>query len=93
MTGPEVLNHDAVAGKISAVTGRDVRYVDVPPEQFRASLDAAGLPPWLANALNELQQLYRAHLAEVVTDEVQKGTGRPPASLDDWLDRNLAAFA
>jgi hypothetical protein len=29
----------------------------------------------------------------VATDEVQKGTGRPPASLDDWLARNSAAFA
>lgn len=93
VTGPEVLDHAAVAAKIAAVTGRDVRYVDVPAEQYRQSLDAAGLPPWLANALDELQQLYRAHLAEVVTDEVQKATGRPPATLDDWLARNRAAFA
>jgi uncharacterized protein YbjT (DUF2867 family) len=93
VTGPEVLDKAAVAEKIAAVTGRDVRYIDVPAEQYRQSLDAAGLPPWLANALNELEQLYRAHLAEVVTDEVQKGTGRPPATLDDWLARHRADFA
>ena len=52
-----MLDKSAVAPKIAAVTGRDVRYVDVPAEQYRQSLDAAGLPPWLANALNELEQL------------------------------------
>jgi hypothetical protein len=69
-----------------------VTYVDVPPDGYRASLEGAGLSPWLAGALTELEQLYRAHLAEGVTDEVQKATGRPPASLDDWLARHRAAF-
>lgn len=92
VTGPEVLTYAAVAGKIAAATDRDVRYVDVPAEQYRQNLAAAGLPPWLANALTELEQLYRAHLAEVVTDEVQKGAGRPPATVDDWLARHRAAF-
>jgi uncharacterized protein YbjT (DUF2867 family) len=93
VTGPEVLNYPAVADRIATATGREVRYVDVPPEQYRQSLGAAGLPPWLADALTELEQVYRAHQAEVVTDEVQKATGRPATPFDDWLSRNRAAFA
>src|SRR3954452_3056552 len=93
VTGPEVLDHAAVAERIAAATGREVRYVDVPSEQYREALAAAGLGPLLVKPLDELQPAYRAHHAEVVTDEVQKSTGRPPASLDDWLARNSAAFA
>lgn len=93
VTGPEVLNHDAVAERLTGLLGRPVRYVDVPPEAFRQNLESVGLPAWLAGALTELQQVYRAHAAEVVTDEVEKATGRPATTLDDWLARNQAAFA
>jgi uncharacterized protein YbjT (DUF2867 family) len=92
VTGPEALGYAAVAERIGAAIGRPVRYVDVPPEQFRQNLGSAGLPPWLADALTELEQLYRGHHAEAVTDEVQKATGRPPASFDDWLARHRDAF-
>jgi uncharacterized protein YbjT (DUF2867 family) len=92
VTGPEVLGYAAVAERLSAVTGRAVTYVDVPADGYRASLEGVGLSPWLAGALTELEQLYRAHLAEGVTDEVQKATGRPPTSLDDWLARHRADF-
>lgn len=92
VTGPEVLTYGQVAGLLTEVLGREVAYVDVPPEQFPGSLRSAGLDPWLADALRELNQLYRQHHAEVVTDEVQKATGRPARSLQDWLADNRAAF-
>lgn len=93
LTGPEVLSHAELAERLSAVLGREVRAVDVPPEQFTAALTSAGLDRWLASALTELHQLYRAHGAEVVTGEVRKATGREPRSVDDWLAENRAAFA
>lgn len=93
ITGPEVLNHGQVAGLLTEVLGHEVAYVDVPPEQFTGSLRSAGLDPWLADALGELNQLYRQHLAEATTDEVQKATGRPARSLRDWLVEHRASFA
>jgi uncharacterized protein YbjT (DUF2867 family) len=92
VTGPEIVNHDGVADRLTTLLGRPVRYVDVPAEGYRESLTSVGLTPWLANALTELQQVYRAHLAEVVTDEVEKATGRPATTLADWLARNRDAF-
>ena len=92
VTGPEALNQDALAERLSAVLGRPVRYVDVPAEAYRQNLASFGLPPWLADALNELQQLYRAHRGELVTDEVQKAIGRPATTFDDWVGRHREAF-
>lgn len=92
ITGPEVLSHEQVAKRLSGALDREVRYVDVPAEQFQASLQSVGLPAWTAEALTELHQRYREHHAEVVTDEVEKATGRPATSLDDWLSRHRAAF-
>lgn len=93
VTGPEAIDHDELASRISTALGREVRYVDVPPEQFAGSLRSAGLPGWLADALNELNQVYRRHEAEVVTDEVRKATGRPARGVDDWLPDNAAALS
>ena len=93
VTGPEVLTHGQVAERLTAALGRDVVYVDVPAEQFAANLRGAGLDPWLADALTELNQSYRRHEAEVVTDEVTKASGRPARSVDDWLAEHLAELA
>lgn len=92
VTGPEALNQDALAERLSAVLDRPVRYVDVPADAYRQNLASFGLPPWLADALGELQQLYRAHRGELVTHEVQKATGRPATTFDDWVGRNRGAF-
>lgn len=92
VTGPEALDHEQVAAKISSAVGREVRYVDVPADQFAGSLRSAGLDDWLADALNELNQVYRQHVAESGSDEVQKATGRPARSLDDWLAENADAL-
>lgn len=93
VTGPEVLTHALLAEQLTAALGREVRYVDVPADQFSQNLRSAGLDAWTADAVTELHQLYRAHAAEVVTDEVRKATGRAPRSVADWLAENKAAFA
>ncbi|MCW2676206.1 MAG: azoreductase [Modestobacter sp.] len=92
LTGPEVLTFAQVAERLAEVTGHDVRYVDVPGPDFEQSLRSAGLDEWTAAAVTELHQLYRTHASEVVTDEVQKATGRAPRSLADWLAANGEAF-
>jgi uncharacterized protein YbjT (DUF2867 family) len=92
LTGPELLTHAQLAGVFGEVLGREVRYVDVPAGQFAGNLRQAGLDDWTAQALDELNQVYRAHGAELVTDEVEKATGRPPRSFRDWLVEHRAAF-
>ena len=54
LTGPESLSMAEVAEKLSAVTGKTVRYVDVPPEEANRARLAAGMPPYLAEGLDEL---------------------------------------
>ena len=92
LTGPEVLTHAQLAERLSAALGHEVRYVDVPPAQFTAALESAGLDPWLASALTELHQAYRAHAAEVVTDEVRTATGRDARTVDAWLAEHREAL-
>ena len=67
LTGPEALTMTQVAEKLSAATGKTIRYVNVPPEAARQAQLAAGMPPYLADALFELfaerrNEIGRAHV-------------------------------
>ncbi|MCW2726201.1 MAG: hypothetical protein JWN35_3122 [Frankiales bacterium] len=92
VTGPEALTYEQVAERLSALLGREIRYVDVPPEKARAGMLESGLPEWLVDGLLELNVTYKAGAAAVVTDEVQKATGRPPRSIDDFLADHRMVF-
>jgi len=91
LTGPEALSGDEVAERLSAATGRQVRYVDVPPDTFRA-LAGAGLPGWLVDRLIELNTMMGAGHAAGVTDEVATLLGRQPRTFEQFAAEHRAAF-
>jgi uncharacterized protein YbjT (DUF2867 family) len=92
LTGPEALSMPQAAAQLSAVLGREVPYVDVPAEQYRASLVGVGLPDWLADALVALYQQTRAGHTATVTNFVEQVTGRPARSYREVAGANKAAF-
>lgn len=53
MTGPELLSMADIAGEISRATGKEVRYVPIPPEARRQALIAHGIPEVIADALDK----------------------------------------
>jgi uncharacterized protein YbjT (DUF2867 family) len=92
LTGPEALSAAEVAKRLSAATGRQVRYVDVGPDAFRQALADAGLPGWLVDGLVESHTLFAAGHAATVTDEVAKVTGRPPRTFEQFAADHRLAF-
>jgi len=84
ITGPQALDHDEVATILSRVTGRTIRYQEITPEELKAGLLAAGLPPdyaaFLVLILGFLAQGYSAG----VNDQVQKLIGRKPRSFEQY---------
>ena len=92
LTGPEALSNARVAEILSEDTGREIRYVDLPAEQFKQALLGAGLPEWSANALVDLQQFYRRGSASVVTRDVEQLLGRKPISFEQFSRDYAQAF-
>lgn len=84
ITGPEALSQAEVAEKLSAATGKAVRYVDVPPEAAREGMLGRGMPRWLAGAMVEVMASIRRGGADETYDGVTMLTGRPPRSFDDF---------
>ena len=92
LTGPEALTMTEVAEKLSAAAGKTIRYVNVPPEAARQAQLAAGMPPYLADALFELFAERRNGKEAKVWPDAQALLGRPPTSFDEFARRNAAVF-
>jgi uncharacterized protein YbjT (DUF2867 family) len=92
LTGPESLTMADVAAKLSAAIGKPVRYVDVPPEDARQARLAAGMPPYLAEGLDELFAERRKGKESTVWPTIQDVFGWKPTSFDEFATRNAAIF-
>jgi uncharacterized protein YbjT (DUF2867 family) len=92
LTGPEALTMTEVAARLSVATGKTIRYVNVPPEDARKAQLAAGMPPYLADALFELFAERRNGKEAKVWPDAEALLGRPPTSFDEFARRNAAVF-
>jgi uncharacterized protein YbjT (DUF2867 family) len=82
LTGPKALTNNEVARILSKKLGREIRFINLPPAQLKEALLSAGVPEWNADAVLDLQRLYREGKAATVTRDVQQVSGREPISYE-----------
>jgi uncharacterized protein YbjT (DUF2867 family) len=92
ITGPEALSGYDLAQKLSKALGRPISYEDVPPDEAKKGMVAAGAPEWLASAMVALYDVFAAGHSATVSPVVEQITGYPPRTFDDWARENAAAF-
>ena len=96
LTGREAYSFDDVARRIGTISGREVRFVDLSPEEGRRALITAGESEWSADAWIELlawfQQGEGTTNGSAVSSGVEEVLDRPPRPLDVFLRENIRAF-
>jgi uncharacterized protein YbjT (DUF2867 family) len=92
ITGPRAVGMADVAREVSAVTGREVRYENVPPEAAKQALMQAGVPEWNAAGINELNAALRAGKMANVTNVVREVGKKEPTTLDQFVRENAGVF-
>ncbi|HEY1166475.1 MAG TPA: SDR family oxidoreductase [Chitinophaga sp.] len=85
ITGPEALTHTEIAAQFSTVLGREIRFINVSPEEMRQAVISVGFPLWQADGLIEDYAHYARGEAAAVTADVQAVTGRAPGSFDNFV--------
>lgn len=90
VTGPRLMTFEDVARDIANASGRPVKFVRIPSEDFLQGLRQAGAPDdqiWLLDYLfTNVLDGRNAHL----TDGVQRALGRPPKDFSEFA-REMAA--
>jgi uncharacterized protein YbjT (DUF2867 family) len=85
VTGPRLLTFQEAITEIAAAAGRDIRFIQVTPEQYRSAMRTAGIPEdyiWLVDYLfTTVLDGRNAYLA----DGVQRALGRNPRDFSDYV--------
>ena len=92
ITGPAALSMAEVADILSDVVGRTIRYVNLTPEEAKRAQLAAGMPPYMADALAELFAERRIGKESRVWPTVVELLGREPTPFRAFAMRNAAIF-
>ncbi|RPF21398.1 SDR family oxidoreductase [Myceligenerans xiligouense] len=85
LTGPEALTLAEIARVIAQATGRATTYQNETLDEAYASRRPYGAPDWQVEAWVSTYTAIAAGRLDVVTDAVERLTGRPPMSLADVL--------
>ena len=92
--GPVEMNHDEIAAAMSEVLGARIAYAPVSIDEFRRKMvDVYKFPPFLTQHLVVVARNYRDGVFAGVNDVVEKITGAPPLSVQQFIARNRAAYA
>ena len=92
LTGPAAIGFSQVAAELSAVTGRAIRFVDIPPEAAAAAMVDGGVPSFAADQVVAVFDTLRRGGQASTTDVVPSLTGRPARLWSDFARDHSGAF-
>ena len=93
LTGPSAVRDTEVAQTLSEALGREVRYIDLSPDQISAGAMQQGAPAWRAEALAGLETVKAQGWAAEVSPAVAQVLGREGERFDAFVTRNLDRLA
>ena len=84
LTGPASISMHDVAAAFTAALDRPVSYVNVPVEAGVGAMVEMGMSQFMAETFGELFVNFANNGADRVTEDVEKVTGHPARSIDDF---------
>jgi uncharacterized protein YbjT (DUF2867 family) len=92
LTGPRSQDMHGVAREYSDALGREIKYLDIPPEDWEQELKRAGLPEHLTHHLVTVAELNRAGRYDRMADGVERVTGQPALSVREFVTLHANEF-
>jgi uncharacterized protein YbjT (DUF2867 family) len=93
LTGPEVLDINGLAARYSRALNRPVAAEDMPLDAWEAQvLSPAGLPDHVNQHIATMARLHREGRYDRATDDVERLTGRPAQTVEQYVASNPDLF-
>jgi NAD(P)H dehydrogenase (quinone) len=86
--GPVELDHHQIAEVMTRVLGREISYVPVDIDEFRATLEARGFDAHRVQHLTNVAIDYRNGIFSGTNDAVRTITGSEPLTVEAFVERN-----
>ncbi len=93
LTGPKAYTVAEVAALVTEVTGKPIQVIQLSDDALTDGMKAAGLPEPIARLLVSFDAATRVGGLGMVTDSVEKLSGRKSVSLKQFLEANKAKLA
>lgn len=93
LTGPEALDHGAVAAILSKAAGRKITYQAISEEVMLNGMRGAGMPDTAVQYAGMLYSAVRAGHTAAITPDVERVTGRKPLTFKTFARLNAWAWA
>ncbi len=93
LTGPRLLTFAQAVDEIARATGREIQYVQIPPEAFAAGIAESGAPDDIAWLLDYLFSTVLDGRNAHVCDGVNRALGRKPTDFAEYARRIAASGA
>jgi len=87
LTGPRALTFVEAVDEIARGTGRDIRFVAVPPDAYREALERVKLPAELIDLVLYLFTTVLDGRNTALADGVQLALGRPARDFSNYVRR------
>lgn len=84
LTGSQALTHAEMAQSISNAIGRQITFIDIPPDTMLDILLKSNFPAWQAEGLIEDYAHYQRGEAAIIASGVQDATGKAPRSFETF---------
>lgn len=84
VTGPDSISIRDVADTLGKALGKEVNYVDVPPEAAKEAMLGMGIPVWIADGIIETTGALSEGFGDYTTDDFEKLTGHPANSYETF---------
>ncbi|MBT4703254.1 MAG: NmrA family NAD(P)-binding protein [Rhodospirillaceae bacterium] len=91
LAGAAITMEDVV-NTMSDILGREIEYVQVPPEAAKKAMEDKGMPDWLIAHMGGMMGFVAKGGMAHESDWVEKLTGHAPRTLREWLEANKGAF-
>ncbi|KAA3636730.1 MAG: NmrA family transcriptional regulator, partial [Calditrichaeota bacterium] len=84
VTGPRLMSFADIAADLSAVLGHEVKYIDIPHDDFLREMKDSGAPKDVIWLLDYLFATVLDGRNAYTADGIQRALGRPPKDFTDY---------
>ena|ERR1700712_3521668 len=84
LSGPVEMDHEQMAAELSEGLGRTIVFQDIPIDEYCASIEAMGVPPYIVQHLRFAMDDYKHGAMSGADDNVKKLTGRRSMTVGEF---------